>query len=131
MSKANGRDPDPTGYEQRITAIREAIAIQIAVLDELAKDLLRDGHSAIAEDITEVVALLENEAEPVDRVDAVIPKMKDLGDRLRRMGFRYAVLALDGARRVLSNRRDRILCDTQPIDQDTADEIAKRDRKKK
>ena len=121
---------DPTGYEQRITAIREAIAIQIAVLAELAGDLRKDGHFEIAAEVAEIVDLLEHEAEPVDRVDAVIPKMKDLGDRLRGMGFKHAVLALNGARTVLSNRRDRILCDTQPIDQATADEIAARDRKK-
>ena len=122
--------PDPTGYEQRITAIREAIAIQVAVLSELATNLRQDGHTWIAADVDEVVALLEHEAEPVDRVDAVIPKIRELGERLRKMGFQYAVLALNAARVVLSNRRDRILCDTQPIDQQTADEIAKRDRKK-
>ena len=129
MTKS-GNGKDPTGYEQRVTAIREAIAIQVAVLEELAVDLRRDGHTAIAADVAEIVDLLEHEAEPVDRVDAVIPKMKELGEKLKTMGFRYAVLALSGARSVLSNRRDRILCDTQPIDQATADEIAKRDRKK-
>lgn len=129
MSKDESKS-DPTGYEQRITAIREAIAIQVAVLAELATDLRRDGHGQISDDVDEVVQLLEHEAEPVDRVDAVIPKMRELGERLRRMGFKHAVLALNGARMVLSNRRDRILCDTQPIDQATADEIAARDRKK-
>jgi hypothetical protein len=131
-----------TTYEQRITAIREAIAIQVAVLGGLARDLSEDGHDGIAGEVLEIVQLLEEEPGPkadgdpdernealVDRIDEAIKNMKDLGNRLHSLGFRYAVMALDGARRVLTDRRNRLIADTQPIDPKDVEAIAKKDRK--
>lgn len=127
----------PTSYEQRITAIREAIAIQVAVLSDLARDLRDDGHIGIADEVLEIVNLLEHEnpepkvpdEDPVDRVDQAIADLKDLGNRLHKLGFKYAVMALDGARRVLHDRRNRLITDTQPIDPKDVEAIAKKDRR--
>lgn len=111
-----------TTYHERITAIREAVAIQVAVLSEVATDLRADGNGELARDVELIVETLEhdgNGTDPnaeVDRVDDAIRGMKSLSDRLHKLGIKHALLALDGARAVLRDRRNRLIADTQPID---------------
>lgn len=124
-----------TSYHDRITAIREAVALQITVLAEVSADLRLDGNTDLAAEVNEIVELLESDGEngsdpdaEVERVDKAILGLKELGNRLHKLGFKHAVLALDGARAVLKDRRNRLIADTQPIDPKDIEMISK-DRK--
>lgn len=122
-------------YHERITAIREAVAIQVAVLSEVASDLRDDGNAGLAADVEKIVATLEHDSNgtnldaEVDRVDDAIRGMKVLSDRLHVLGIKHALLALDGARAVLRDRRNRLIADTQPIDVAQIEEITAKDKK--
>ncbi len=122
-------------YHERITAIREAVAIQVAVLSEVASDLREDGNVGLAADVEKIVSLLEHDSNgtdlnaEVDRVDDAIRGMKALSDRLHVLGIKHALLALDGARAVLRDRRNRLIADTQPIDVAEVEKLSERDKK--
>src|SRR4029434_7469428 len=49
-------------YHERITAIREAVASQVAVLSEVAFDLREDGNVGLAADVEKIVSLLEHDS---------------------------------------------------------------------
>jgi hypothetical protein len=115
-------------YEERRTAVLEAMAIQIAVLTELANELQRDKHFHLAHDVRNIVtALDDDEQDPFDRVKVVLKPLEDISFRLQRMGYRELVTAIDGARKVLRDRAIRLLSDTQPI---AVEDLPKDDGKK-
>lgn len=105
------------------------MAIQIATLDELGKQLLAEGREDDARIVARIVFVLEHGApasavpegtdpsDPVVRVRVVAPLLKSLEARMgESRRWRTLRLAIEGVRKVLSRYADFTLVDTQPID---------------
>lgn len=115
--------------QQRITDLHDAMAIQIAILAELAKSFDLEGLDEDARATREIVDILENgpktehgesdTTDPVHRVRLAVPMLKALEGRISKSRrWRAVGLAVEGVRRVLVRYADFTLTDTQPIDLD-------------
>lgn len=120
-----------TPREQRITDLHDAMAIQIAILAELGKQLRVEGLDDDARILGRIVFVLEHGApqsaveddadrmDPVQRVKVVVPLLKSMEGRMgdaRR--WRSLRMAVESVRKVLVRYADFTLTDTQPIDLD-------------
>lgn len=103
-------------HEERITAVHEAVAIQLAVLEELAKELRSERAFGLARDVDLVIRMLNGDGSPTERVVNAMPSIKALHVALQRSGKTQLVAAIAGVRDVLKRKFEKTLTDTQPLD---------------
>lgn len=99
--------------------VSKAIATQIAVLHELAEDLAELGFDEEAHRIDKTAIDLDREEHPVTLVREAVPLLRAVAARLQETTShqmdQVAQRILQSAR-ALAGRADRVLSETQPID---------------
>jgi len=107
-------------HEILLDDVRQAIASQAAVIRELADELVDYGLDEEVRRLRECASGLDHNGHPMDLVRTVVPVLRSISARLGEAGLNRRDLRLGDRLRAcaiaLSRRHDRVLSDTQPID---------------
>jgi hypothetical protein len=102
--------------QQRITDLHDAVAVQIAILSELAHELIDQGLDDDARIARRIILELGRPADIVNRVRDALPHIDLLISRMRELGMKTLRKAVEGVKKVLVARCDVTLLDTRPIE---------------
>lgn len=109
-------------HETLLDHVRSAIASQASVIRELADELVDYGLDEESRRLRECASELERDGHPMDQVRCIVPILRSIAARLGELGLNKPELRLADKLRAcaiaLARRHDRVLTETQPIDEE-------------
>lgn len=108
-------------HEVLLDDVRTTISAQVSVIRRIEDDVRAKGFDEEARRLRECAAELGGAEHPMDGVRCVVPILRSIAARLAEAGLNTPELRVSDRLRTcatsLSRRHDRVLTETQPIDE--------------